>query len=90
MIAMQKIEESKEKDFEPSMKSLLRIMNALSEQDHMVKTNLSRHTNLNYVRLARHIAWLERKGLIESVIKEGKVNVVLTNNGRLFNSMLSV
>lgn len=32
----------------------------------------------NYSRLAKHIVWLEKKGLVESTIEDGKINAALT------------
>ena len=78
-----------EPSFEPSMKTLLRIMKAITEHGAKGKTQLSFHTNLNYARLAKHIVWLEKKGLVESTIEGNKVNVALTTNGRKFVSMIS-
>jgi predicted transcriptional regulator len=79
---------SQESDFEPSMKSLRRIMKAMLEAGSLCKTKLSVHTKINYVRLVHHIVWLERKGFIESIIQDGRIKLVLTNDGKLFNSML--
>src|SRR4029077_5048877 len=78
-----------EPDFEPSMKTLLRMMKALIENGSEGKTQLSLHTNLNYTRLAKHIVWLEKKGFVESKIEDNKINVVLTKSGREFASMIS-
>lgn len=71
-------------EFEPSMKTLLRIMKTMSEKGGGGKTNLSLSTNLNYGRFLKHISWLEQKGLVESIVKDGKINVALTSNGRQF------
>jgi predicted transcriptional regulator len=89
-VVLQKTEVKQKKEFEPSMKTIMRIFKSMSEKGSLCKTNLSIFTKLNYARVARHISWMERKGLIESIINDGKVNVVLTPNGRLFNSMISV
>ena len=78
-----------ESDFEPSMKTLLRMMKAMTENGSKGKTQLSLHTNLNYTRLAKHIVWLEKKGLVESTIDKSKINVGLTEKGRIFASTLS-
>ena len=78
-----------ESDFDPSMKSLMRIMKAMTENGAKGKTQLSLHTNLNYARLAKHVVWLEKKGFVESAIEDNKVNVVLTKSGREFASMIS-
>jgi predicted transcriptional regulator len=61
----------------------------MTENGAKGKTQLSLHTNLNYARLAKHIVWLEKKGLVESTIEDNKVNVVLTKSGREFASMIS-
>ena len=78
-----------EPDFDPSMKTLLRIMKAMTKNGAEGKTQLSLDTNLNYARLAKHIAWLEKKGLVESIIEDNKINVALTTRGRKFASMIS-
>ncbi len=76
-------------NFEPSMKSLIRIMKYMSENHSGNKTNLSLETNLNYSRLSEHITWLEQKSLVESTVEESKINVSLTESGRKFASTLS-
>ena len=78
-----------EPDFDPSMKSLMRIMKFMTESGAEGKTQLSLHTNLNYARLAKHVVWLEKKGLVESTIEDNKVYVALTTRGRKFASMIS-
>lgn len=80
--------ENIEPDFEPSMKTLLRIMESMTSNRSEGKTCLARDTNLNYSRLAKHIVWLEKKGLVESVVDDQKINVVLTQKGRTFGTML--
>ena len=77
-----------ENDFEPSMKTLLRLMDAMLNNDSEGKTCLARDTNLNYARLAKHIVWLEQKGLVESIIRDQKINVVLTPKGRIFGTTI--
>jgi predicted transcriptional regulator len=78
-----------EPDFEPSMKTLLRILKVMTENGSGGKTQLSLDTNLNYARLAKHIVWLEKKGLVKSIIDKSKINVALTVKGRVFALALS-
>lgn len=80
--------EKKENDFEPSMKTLLRLMESMLNNDSEGKTCLARDTNLNYARLAKHVIWLEKKGLVESIIRDQKINVVLTPKGRTFGNTI--
>jgi predicted transcriptional regulator len=75
-------------DFEPSMKTLLRIMESMTKNGSEGKTCLARDTNLNYSRLAKHIVWLEKKGFVESIISDQKINVALTQKGKIFGTML--
>jgi predicted transcriptional regulator len=75
--------------FEPSMKTLHRIMESMTNNGSEGKTCLARDTNLNYTRLAKHIVWLEKKGLVESIISDKKINVILTQKGRMFGTMLA-
>src|SRR6267143_5225710 len=69
-----------ELDFKPSMKTLSRIVKTMTENGSEGKTQLSLDTNLNYARLAKHIVWLEKKGLAESKIEDNKINVALTTS----------
>ena len=78
-----------EPDFEPSMKILSRILKTMKDNGPEAKTSLSLDTNLNYARLAKHIVWLEKKGLVESKIDKSKINVGLTEKGRIFAETLS-
>ena len=78
-----------EPNFEPSIKTLSRIFKTMADNGPKVKTSLSLDTNLNYARLARHIVWLEKKGLVESTIDKSKINVGLTAKGRVFASTIS-
>ena len=78
-----------EPDFEPSMKTLSRIMQTMTDNGSGGKTQLSLDANLNYARLAKHIVWLEKKGLVESKIESSKINVALTRSGKVFASMIS-
>ena len=78
-----------EPDFEPSMKTLLRLLGTMTEIGPEAKTSLSLNANLNYTRLAKHIVWLEKKGLVKSTIEGSKISVALTKNGREFASTIS-
>lgn len=75
--------------FEPSIKTLTRILNCVEEQGPSARTRLSHKTNLNYSRLAKHVVWLEKKGFVELIIKESKINIKLTENGKLFAKTIS-
>jgi predicted transcriptional regulator len=78
-----------ESDFEPSMKTLSRIMKTMTENGAEGKTKLALGANLNYTRLAKHVVWLEKKGLAESTVEDNKINVVLTTSGREFALTIS-
>jgi len=78
-----------EPDFEPSLKTLSRIFKTMTDNGSEAKTSLSLDTNLNYTRLAKHIVWLEQKGLVKSTIGKSKINVGLTAKGRVFASTIS-
>jgi predicted transcriptional regulator len=71
------------------MKTLLRILKTMTDNGPEAKTSLSVDTKLNYTRLAKHIVWLEKKGLVESTIDKSKINVGLTAKGKIFASTLS-
>jgi predicted transcriptional regulator len=75
-------------NFEPSMKTLSRILKILAENGPEAKTTLSLGANLNYARLAKHIVWLEKKGFVKSTIKENIINFGLSEKGRIFTSMI--
>ncbi len=79
----------KEEDFHPNIKTSTRILHCLEDQGPIAKTKLSRKTNLNYTRLANHVGWMEKKGYVESVIRESKINIKLTAEGRLFSKSIS-
>lgn len=78
-----------EPNFEPSMNVLRRITKSMIKSGAEGKTSLSLNANLNYARLAKHIVWLEKKGLVESTIKDAKINVGLTEKGRVFAATIS-
>ena len=86
-----KIAKNKKLDpnFKPSMKTLSRLLRTMLENGPKTKTNLSVNAKLNYSRLAKHIVWLEKKGLVESTINKSKIYVGLTKKGRVFTSTLS-
>jgi predicted transcriptional regulator len=77
-----------EPDFEPTMKTLSRIITRMTTNDNKGRTELSVHTNLNYSRLAKHIVWMEKKGLVESKIDESQIKISLTDKGRYFASII--
>jgi predicted transcriptional regulator len=78
--------------FEPSMKTLSRILKYLLENDQTGrkkgKTKLSIDTHLNYSRLAKHVAWLGKKGFVQSTIEGSKIDVSLTRSGKAFASVI--
>jgi predicted transcriptional regulator len=74
--------------FEPSMKTLSRILKIMVDNGPDAKTSLSLGANLNYARLAKHIVWLEKKGFVKSTVDDSKINVGLSEKGRIFASML--
>lgn len=81
--------QSTQSDFEPSMKVLQRIMKFIAENVYETKTSLALYTNLNYSTLLKHVIWLEKKGLVKSIVKDGRVKVALTRNGITFASTIS-
>ena len=82
-------EESTRTEFQPNMKLLYRITKAIMENNSLGKTSLSQKANINYVILMKHLAWLDDKGLIESIINEGKVHVRFGEKGRQFADQLT-
>ena len=75
--------------FEPSMKTLSRILKIMIDNGPEAKTSLSLGANLNYARLAKHIVWLEKKGFVKSTVDDSKINVGLSEKGRIFADTLS-
>ncbi|HSA76965.1 winged helix-turn-helix domain-containing protein [Nitrosarchaeum koreense] len=75
--------------FDPSMKTLMRIVKFMTENSSGGKTQLALDTKLNYARLAKHLVWMEKKGLVESIIDDNKINVSLTKTGRDFAEVIS-
>ncbi|MGB9003520.1 MAG: winged helix-turn-helix domain-containing protein [Nitrosotalea sp.] len=78
-----------EPDFEPSVKTLSRILQTMTDNGPDANTSLSLDADLNYTRLAKHVVWLEQKGLVKSTIAKSKINVGLTAKGKIFASVLS-
>ena len=78
-----------ESEFEPSMKTLVRILKIISEHRPETKTQLSLIANLNYARLAKHIDWLEKKGIVKPIIEDNKINITMTTSGKIFASIIS-
>jgi predicted transcriptional regulator len=76
-------------DFKPTTQTLIRILKTMMENGADQKTTLSVSTNLNYSRLAKHIVWLEQRGLVESKIDESEIKVKLTEKGKEFVSIFS-
>ena len=75
--------------FEPSIKTLTRILNCVENQGPTGKTKLSQKTNLNYTRLAKHVVWLEKKGYVQSIIQQSQINIKLTEKGKEFAKSIS-
>lgn len=78
-----------ESDFEPSIKILSGMVKIMVSNAPEYKTSLSIDTNLDHSRLAKHIVWLKKKGLVESEIKKPKIEVSLTKKGKIFASTIS-
>lgn len=76
-------------NFEPSLKTLSRIMKVILEKNSIRKTILSQEANVQYARLLKHLEWLEKRHMIESIIEDGKVDVKFTHVGREFAMLIS-
>jgi predicted transcriptional regulator len=76
-------------EFQPNIKLLYRIAKAIIENNSLGKTALSQKANINYVILMKHLAWLDEKGLIESIINDGKVHIKFGEKGRQFADQLT-
>ncbi len=72
------------REFEPSIKILSRMIKVILENNSIVKTNLSQQANVNYVRLSKHLKWLEKRNLVELVVEDSKIGIMLTESGRKF------
>jgi predicted transcriptional regulator len=79
-----------DKTFSPNMIILSRILRVLFEKNSMGKTRLSLEAKVNYVRLIRYLDWLEKKNIIEFVIKDGKINIILSHFGTDVATTLSL
>ena len=77
-------------DFQPSMTLLGRIMKVLLEKNTVGQTALSQDANINYVRLKKHLRFLEEKRFVETTVESGKINFTLSRMGREFAMMLSL
>jgi predicted transcriptional regulator len=73
-------------NFEPTTKTLARILKTLVEKGEDSKSTLAINAKLNYSRLAKHIVWLEAKGLVEAKIDESVIKIGLTEKGKKFAS----
>jgi len=81
---LQKRFSKSDRGFKPSIDILSRIMKVLLENNSVGKTNLSQQANVNYVRLSKHLQWLEKRNLVELVVQGSKIGVILTESGRKF------
>ena len=75
--------------FDPSMKTLMRIVKFMIENASEGKTQMALDTHLNYARLAKHVVWMEKKGLAKSTVKDNKINISLTDAGKDFAKIIS-
>ena len=76
------------KDFVPSMKTLHSIFKILLDNGSETKTGLSLYANLNYSRLSKHTDWMVEKGLVESIFKDGRESIKITDSGRNFATLV--
>lgn len=74
-------------NFDPNTKTLSRILQSIINTGPKEKTALSLDANLNYSRLAKHIVWMEKKGLVESIIDKSRIKIDLTKKGREFTTI---
>ena len=75
--------------FNPSIGVLSRTMRVLIRTGGIGKTALAQKANVNYARFLQHLQWLENKHLVELTVREGRVQVKLTEKGRDFATTLS-
>lgn len=80
--------DNQKKEFEPSMKTITRVLQVLMEKNSVQRTDLSELANLNYVRLTKHIDWFQSKSFVELMVENKKMNIKLTPAGRYFAKKL--
>ena len=66
------------------MKTLSRILKSIIDNGPEARSSLSLDANIQYTRLAKHIVWLEKNGLVESTIDKSQIKVGLTKKGKEF------
>ena len=71
------------------MKTLMRIVKFMTENASEGKTQMALDTHLNYARLAKHVVWMEKKGLAKSVIYDNNIHITLTKSGKEFAKIIS-
>ena len=67
----------------------MRIVKFMIENASEGKTQMALDTHLNYARLAKHVVWMEKKGLAKSTVKDNKINISLTDAGKDFAKIIS-
>jgi len=78
-----------EEKFIPSVKIMTRILKEIFECNSIVRTDLAIRANVNYAILSKYLDWLKNRSITESVIINEKINVRLTEKGRLIISELN-
>jgi predicted transcriptional regulator len=76
--------------FEPSLNVLCHVIRVMLEKNSIEKIGLSQESNIQYTELLKHLEWLEKKRLVESVVEEGRMYIVLTSKGREFARVISM
>ncbi len=71
-----------ENGWKPDLYVLARIVDALSRNGPMKKTNLQMSARLNYEALVRYTNWMSSHGLVELARNPDGEFVVLTNKGQ--------
>ena len=61
----------------------------MTSNDTEARISLSLDDNLKHTQLAKHIVWLEKRGFVKSTIKDNKINLTLTEKGKVFVSTIS-